>query len=136
MSRPTPSVEPITFYNAVNLYRKNYLDYKLTGRAEFKTAYENAQAWITTYLGRLDKRITEDKEFVKTFMKEYEKTNPEIVALQGEMQRIRTEGPKLQDRYETEKKMREEAPEDYTSHYVKGGVILVGIGIGVLASFF
>ena len=136
MSRPTPSVEPMTFYNAVNLYKKNYLDYKLTGRAEFKTAYENAQAWITTYLSQLDKRITEDKEFVSKFVTEYQNTNPELSALQQQMQTIRTEGPKLQDRYQTEQKMREAAPEDYTSYYVKGGVILAAIGIGVIANFF
>jgi flagellar biosynthesis chaperone FliJ len=126
----------MTFYNAVNLYKKNYLDYKLTGLAEFKTAYENAQAWITKYLSQLDKRITEDKEFVSKFVTEYQNTNPELTALQQQMQTIRTEGPKLQDRYETERKMREAAPEDYTSYYVKGGVILATIGIGVIASFF
>ena len=136
MSRPTPSVEPITFYNAVNLYKQNYLDYKLTGRAEYKTAYENAQTWITNYLNQLNTRIDEDKEYVNKFVSEYANTNPELSALQEQMKTIRTEGPKLQDRYETEKKMREEAPEDFTPYYIKGGVILGVIGIGVIASFF
>jgi len=136
MSRPTPSVEPMAFYSVVNMYKQNYLQYKLTGRAEFKTAYENAQAWITRYLSQLDKRITEDKEFVSKFVTEYQNTNPELTALQEQMKTIRTEGPKLQDRYQTEQKMREAAPEDYTSYYVKGGVILAAIGIGVIANFF
>jgi hypothetical protein len=122
--------QPSSFDAAVQAYQTNYTEYKLTGNAAFKIAYENAQTWIETHLARLREQSEKNNQVVGTFVQQYEKTNPELVGLQKEMKSIRTEGPRLEDKYETEKRIYEQAPPDMTSVYVKGVIAAALLGIG------
>lgn len=122
--------QPSSFDAAVQAYQTNYTEYKLTGNAAFKIAYENAQTWIETHLARLREQAEKNNQVVGTFVQQYEKTNPELVGLQKEMKSIRTEGPRLEDKYETEKRIYEQAPPDMTSVYVKGVIAAALLGIG------
>lgn len=126
--------QPTSLDAAVEAYQKNYTEYKLTGNGAFKVAYENAETWIRNYLNRLRQQAEGNNQVVSKFVRDYEKTNPELIALQKDMKGIRKEGPRLEDKYETEKRIYEQAPSDLTSFYVKGVIAaaLLGIGAAVL----
>lgn len=115
---------------ALELYRKNYLDYKLTGNAAYKTAYVNAQSWLDTYLTNLGNSVTKNANSIDKFVKDYAQANPDIMNMKARMETIRQEGPRLQDMYETEQQATEVEPVDNTSYYVKGAIIA---GLAVLA---
>ncbi len=120
------------YRTALGLYKRNYLEYKLTGNAAYKTAYENAQKWIETYLTNLEKELAKDTSSIEGFVKDYPESNPQLDAMKAKMSVIRKDGPKLQDTYETLKKSDEELPEDMTPYYVKG-IAVAGI-LGVIAA--
>ena len=120
------------YSNALGLYKRNYLQYKLTGNAAYKTAYETAQTWIDSYLKKLETDMTKDASYIDGFVKDYANTNPQLDEMKTKMATIRKDGPKLQDTYETLKKSDEEPPEDMTPYYVKG-IAVAGI-LGVIAA--
>lgn len=124
------------FDRVLAAYRINMARYKMTGNASFKTAADNSKNWITTYLRWLEGSVAQNSNYINKFVADYSTTNPDLVAMQKEIQKIKTEGPKLEDTYLTDKEAAETTPRDMTSYYVKGGVIL-GIGALVAAlSFF
>jgi chromosome segregation ATPase len=117
---------------ALRAYKDNYVQYKMTGNQAYKVAYENAEAWMKTYIAQKEKETEEQSRTINGFVQKYTDTNPEIARLGTEMKTIRKEGPRLQDRYATEQKINADSAEqlDLTPYYVKTGVA-VGI-LGVL----
>lgn len=127
---PRPSGSPTNFTQAMELYRANYIDYRATGRAEYKIAYENAEKWIQQYLSTMRTGIANDAANVQAFIQEYQTANPELVELQRKFQVIRETGPKLQDQYSTLRRVNTERPEvEYTSYYVRGALIVAALGL-------
>ena len=127
---PRPAGSPTNFTQAMELYRINYIDYRATGRAEYKIAYENAEKWIQRYLDSMRTGIARDAANVQSFVQEYQTANPELVELQRKFQVIRETGPKLQDQYSTVRRLNTERPEmDYTSYYIRGGLIVAALGL-------
>jgi hypothetical protein len=126
---------PTEFGQAVELYRKNYIEYRATGKAEYKIAYENAERWIQLYLESIAQQISSGGKYINRFVANYRNSNPELATLQTQFRSIRKEGPELQDRYATVKRIGDQeqqpVPEDWTEHYVKGA-IAVGL-LGVIA---
>jgi hypothetical protein len=123
-----------TFEELLDLYRTNFVNYKVTGIPAYKSVYETAQSSIETHLRTLSARLEADSNYINQTVSNYEKTNPELVKLSTEMKTIQTEGPKLQDKYLTQKRLQ---PEPDTTHlYVKGGIALGLLGIGVIMSLF
>jgi uncharacterized coiled-coil protein SlyX len=119
------------YQNALELYRKNYLDYKLTGNAAYKTAYTNAQEWIELYLRNLEQTVTKGASSIDKFVKDYAQTNPELTSMRDQLRVIQQEGPQLQDAYETGQRANEAPPPpSNTHHYVKGAIVA---GLVVLA---
>ena len=126
------------FTQALELYRVNYLQYKTTGRSEYKTAYENAERWIQTYLQGVSDQITSGRSFVGAFLQNYSTANPDLESLKRRFTEIRKVGPDVQDEYSTVKKINEAADiaPDTTPYYIKGGVLVGLIGaIFVLSTF-
>lgn len=126
------------FLQALELYRTNYLQYRTTGRSEYKTAYENAENWVQLYLQEKSRQITEGRSFVNSFLQNYSTANPDLDKLKTRFNQIRKEGPATEDEYRTIKKITEqtEIPVDSTSYYVKGGILVGLIGaIFVLSTF-
>jgi hypothetical protein len=120
------------FAQALELYRTNYVQYRTTGRSEYKIAYENAERWIQLYLEQFTNQITSGREFVNTFLRNYSTANPDMETLRTRFQTIRTEGPKIEDEYLTLKRLNEQTPEpESTSYYVKAGILA-----GLLGSIF
>lgn len=124
------------YAQALALYKSNYLEYKLSGKATYKTAYENAQKWIETYLTKLEKEMTDDTNYIDGFVKDYADTNPQLDVMKTNMAAIRKDGPKLQDTYETLKRGDQQVPEDMTSYYVKGIAVAGILGIVAAVSLF
>lgn len=124
------------YRQALELYQKNYLEYKVTGNSAYKVAYENAERWIQLYLKNLRDRVESDKEYVSTFLEDYARTNPELDSMRAKIQTIQKKGPELQDQYITIKKSVEETPEpDSTIFYVKVVAIAGLLGIAAAVGF-
>ena len=125
------------YRQALELYQKNYLEYKVTGNSAYKVAYENAERWIQLYLKNLQNRVESDKEYVSNFLEDYSKTNPELETMRQKMQVIQKKGPELEDQYITIKKGVETPEEpDTTSFYVKVVAIAGLLGIAAAVGFF
>jgi len=119
------------FAHALELYRVNYLQYKTTGRSEYKIAYENAETWIQTYLTSVSDRITTGRAFVNTFLQNYSTANPDLDKLKRRFTEIRKVGPEVEDEYTTVKRINDAAAEtsvETTSYYIKGGVLMALVG--------
>lgn len=125
------------YRQALELYQKNYLEYKATGNSAYKVAYENAEKWIQLYLKNLHDKVDSDNEYVSNFLKEYARTNPELDNMRTKIQTIQKKGPELQDQYMTIKQSTEKAPEpDNTMFYVKVVAIAGLLGIATAVGFF
>lgn len=124
-----------SFVQALNAYQTNYVQYRTTGRTEYKIAYENAQKWIESYLNQMNASITSDSQKISKFVSEYTNTNPELMQLQKRFETIRKEGPVVQDSYATIKRVNDEQPViDNTDLYVKAGIAAGLLGIVVVMS--
>lgn len=127
--------EDSNFRSALEVYRTNYLEYKLTGQAAYKEAYESAQAIIEEYLQNLQKRVNEDASYVDTFVKEYANANQTLMELRDKSQQIQKEGPLLQNQYVVQKRLTDSNPTtDYSQYYVKAGMVVAALGIAYIGS--
>lgn len=123
------------FQAMLSAYQQNYLDYKLTGDAAKKTAYEAAQQTIETYLQSLRASMQKNQTYVDTFLQEYAQTNPELVKAQQKIREARQEGPKAQDDLTRIKRM-EPPPMDWTPYYIKAGLVGGLAAVIILVSAF
>ena len=131
---PSSSQSPTDFSQALEIFKTNYVQYRASGRPEYKIAYENANAYITSYLQSMQTEIENDRKYVNRFVAEYSNANPELTQLQSQFRTIRKEGPAVQDKYATIRRVNNEVPEiNYTEYYVKAGLI-VGF-VGMIALF-
>lgn len=115
------------FNTVLARYQQNLTDYKVTGNAGLKQAVDTDRKWLDSYVASLNMNSEQQQNFIQKFMKDYQNTNPDLIEMQSKLKEIRQKGPVLQDTYETEKRAQEEEPVDYTTYYVKAGLI-VGIG--------
>lgn len=118
------------FSTVLNRFKSNLTEYKTTGNTAYKTAIDTDKAWLDAYIGSLQAQSLQQQNTIQRFVANYEQTNPELVQMQKQMKEIQEEGPKVQDLYETEKEATKEEPVDYSTYYVKAGLI---VGVGALA---
>jgi hypothetical protein len=131
-----PKDLPPQLNNVLDIYRTNYLEYRTTGQAGYKTAYEAAETYINNYMKTLQDKLSEDANYIKDFLDKYGTTNTDLANLQARMKIIRQEGPKMEDAYLTVKKGDVEEPVDYTEYYIRGAVLAAIVGVVVAVSFF
>jgi flagellar biosynthesis chaperone FliJ len=124
------------FQKVLDMYRQNLTEYKMTGNSAYKTATDTTKAWLDSYIKSLEKETETQAKSIREFVSKYEQTNPDLVEMQERMKKIREEGPKLQDIYETEMEAQEEEAIDYTRYYVKAGLITGVFAVLVVTSFF
>lgn len=125
------------YQQALELYKQNYLEYKVTGNTAYKVAYENAEQWIKLYLKNLSTRADSEKEYVTKFIQDYSRTNPELDVMRNKMRQIQQKGPQLQDQYETIVRSTEkEEQTDTTTLYLKVVAIAGLLGIAAAVGFF
>jgi ribosomal protein L10 len=124
------------FDTVLGLFKKNMVEYKVSGNSAYKIAAENAQKWLDDYVGTLEAAAMKDSQFVDKFVKDYSKTNPELAKMQEEIRKVRKEGPKMEDKLDTERLADKEIPIDTSGYYVKAGVIGTALAIAAVASLF
>jgi len=132
----TQPLDENAFAQALDLYRSNYLEYKISGNEANKIAYTRAKNIMDQYLQQLQTKIGNDASYVDKFVQEYANSNEKLMTLRDRSQVLQKEGPILQDIYEVRKRLSqpEEEAIDYTSYYVKGAVIIGLVGIAYVAS--
>jgi hypothetical protein len=113
-------------------YRQSLMEYKTTGNSAFKTQVELDKKWLNDYIRWLQGESDRQGKSIQTFVSQYQNTNPDLVQMQAQIKKVREEGPKLQDEYETGQEATKEEPLDFTMYYVKVGLIL-GVG-GLIAA--
>lgn len=137
-SAPTtvyPTSTPGEFQQALELYKTGYVQYRTTGNIAYKTQYEAADNYIKSTLASLDQTISNDAARITKFLGEYATANPDLMELQSKFQTIRKEGPALQDKYTTVRRVQHEVPPvDTTAYYVKAGLIVALMGLVVVFS--
>jgi PDZ domain-containing secreted protein len=125
------------FEKTLDLYRKNLVEYKVSGNAAYKVASDTAKKWLDDSLKTMETTADKNKKEIEDFVKNYDKSDTELASLKKEMRSIRKEGPELQVLYETEHKSQkeEEVEIDFTTYYTKGAVLMGVIGLAAVASF-
>ncbi len=118
------------FAQALELYRSNYVQYRVTGRSEYKLAYENAEKWLNSYIESISTQITDGKIFVDSFLHEYANANPDLELLRNRFKEIRTKGSEVQDEYQTVRAINASQPTevDMSPTYTKIGVAVALVG--------
>ncbi len=125
------------YKQVLDIFQKNYVDYKMTGNAAYKIAYERAQDHLQKYVETLKQDATTESEYIQKFVQNYRDTNPELAKLGDQMKDVRKQGPEVQDAYETAKALETHQPvEDTTSYYIRGMVVATLVGIIVALSAF
>lgn len=133
----TPLPPTTTFNQALDIYKANYTNYRVTGNNAYKIAYENAERWIQLYLQEKQTLVSTTATEIDKFVQDYGTANPDLTRLKNQFQTIRTEGPKLEDQYIQTKRINEEVPEeDNTTYYVKAAIVVGLLGIVAAVSTF
>lgn len=123
------------FEKTLDLYRKNLVEYKVSGNAAYKVASDTAKKWLDDSIKSMEENADKNKKEIQEFVENYDKSDAELASLKKDMQEIRKKGPELQILYETEHEA-EVIPEmDYTFYYTKGAVLAGVIGLVAVASF-
>ena len=126
--------DTVDFETTLNRYKSNMTEYKATGNTGIKAAADADKQWLDNYVNALQQQSQMQQSFIQNFMTEYQTTNPDLIAMQAQLQKVRQKGPELQDLYETEKRAEEEEPIDYTPYYIKGALIAGVLGVVALVS--
>jgi hypothetical protein len=113
--------------------RDTLLEYKMTGKSEYKTAYDGTKAWLDQYIASLTTQLTRESDAITTDVDSYRSANTDMLQTQADFQKVKTQGPALENQYLTIKKQMDNVPApDTTSLYVKGG-IAAGLALGIVA---
>lgn len=133
-SVPTSSTSTVSIPKLLEQMRDNLLDYKMTGQSEYKASYDGIKAWLDQYIANINLQLATEADSITNDVSTYQSANPEMTQMQTEFQRVKTEGPKAEDTYQTIRRQMGQGPppEDSTNLYVKGG-IAVGLVLGALA---
>lgn len=130
-------VEPSTEFDiALDLFKKYMTAYRTTGNEGNKTAANEAKKWIDDYLKGMGDEVETDTAYIRQFVSEYKETNPELIKMQETIRKVKEEGPKLQDTYETEKKAVYVEPYDVQQFYTKAGILGGVAAIIAVVAFF
>jgi hypothetical protein len=133
---PTSGSSGGDFNRVLTRYKDNLTTYKVTGNSALKTAVDTDKAWLDSYVQGLSQKTVQQQSAIQAFVANYQNTNPELVKLHQQLKKVREEGPKIQDIYQTEVEASKEEPIDFTSYYVKGGLIIgVGVAVALLGVF-
>lgn len=138
--RPIPPRDQATFHDFEQVlarYRQALVEYKTTGNSSFKMQVDMDKKWLDDYIRWLQTQSATRSRTIQRFITEYQNTNPDLVRMQAQVQRVRDQGPKLQNDLETVREATQKEPEvDYTSYYIKGGLIAGVLGLIAVARVF
>lgn len=115
-------------------YATHMVSYQTTGQISYKTAADLSMTALKKHVADLEAKAVADEEKVTRFVDKYQTDNKDIDTLRTQLRSIRKEGPKLQDQYETQKKINESIPEVKRNYLLKLGLIVGLFVIAYLAS--
>ena len=124
------------FENMLGKFKTSMLEYKVSGNTSARERALVFKKWMDDYITTLNNAASKDTNYITQFVKEYSETNPELMKMQGQLKKVREQGPKLQDTLETEQLAEKEVPMDMTSYYVKFGLLGTVLAIGAVAALF
>jgi hypothetical protein len=121
---PTSSTSAVSIPNLLANMRDNLLEYKMTGDARYKTAYEGTKSWMDQYISTLNLKLTRESDAITDEVTRYRTANAEMTKTQADFQRVKTEGPKVENTYFTIKKQMDQIPvfDGSTDAYIKVGI--------------
>lgn len=117
-------------------YSTHMLTYYTTGMPIYKVAAERSLNAVETHIQELQKKVEEETTRASNMVKEYDTNNEDIDKLRKQLRSIRQEGPKLQDQYETQKRINDNAPILDTKYWVKLGIVAGLFAIAFVARTF
>jgi hypothetical protein len=120
------------FAYLLEAFRVNLAEWKVTGNDANRIAYENAQRGLQSILISQQNSVAANQAHIRTFMEDYQTTNSDLVQLHEKSIEIRKEGPKIQDEYETTKRLNPAPAVNNTGLYVKAGIVA---GLTALIAF-
>ena len=123
------------FQKTLEIYRRNLVEYKVSGNAAYKVASDTAKKWLDDYLKILEDNTEKSKKEIQEFVENYDKSDEELASLKKDMREVREKGPELQVLYETEHKSQEEEEMDFSIYYTKGAVLAGVVALVAVASF-
>jgi hypothetical protein len=126
---PVQQSSSLSFDSVLSRYRTTMADYIATGNIGSKTAADGAKAWILMNLRHEESKNTTNSNFINKFVSEYPQFNTELVSAQNTLKKVKTQGPRLENVYMTDKEAADAPERDFMPYYIKAGVIL---GVGAL----
>ena len=83
------------FTKILEVYRAALLEHKVTGNIAYKTAAENARAFLDSHIQSIRNATLQNSKFIDDFATRYKDTNPELVKLQAEIKQVRKKGTRV-----------------------------------------
>jgi len=119
------------FQKTLDIYKKNYIRYSVSGNDANKQAYQSAQQALDETLTNLRARVDTNQDMMSSFKDEY---TSELDRLHQESQMIQKKGPQIQDEYIRIKKIKENEHKDSLMPYMVKALVIAGlIGVAMVA---
>ena len=119
------------FQKTLDIYKKNYIRYSVSGNDANKQAYESAQQALDETLTNLRAQVDTNQDMMTSFKDDY---TSELDRLHQESQLIQKKGPEIQDEYIRIKKIKENEHKDSLIPYMVKAVLIAGlIGVAMVA---
>jgi len=119
------------FQKTLDIYKKNYIRYSVSGNDANKQAYESAQQALDETLTNLRAQVDTNQDMMTSFKDDY---TSELDRLHQESQLIQKKGPEIQDEYIRIKKIKDTEHKDSLTPYMVKAVLIAGlIGVAMVA---
>jgi len=119
------------FQKTLDIYKKNYIRYSVSGNDANRQAYQSAQQALDETLTNLRAQVDTNQDMMSSFKDEY---TSELDRLHQESQLIQKKGPEIQDEYIRIKKIKENEHKDSLMPYMVKAVLIAGlIGVAMVA---
>ena len=117
-------------------YAEHIITYYTTGNPVYKTAAERSLEAVQSHINDLEKKVEEETARATGIVNGYDAGTQDVTELRKQLQSIQKDGPKLQDQYETQKRINETQPLMETKYWVKIGIVVGLFAIAVVARSF
>jgi hypothetical protein len=133
---PTSPESPASVPQVLEQMRDMLLEYKVSGDARYKTAYDNLKGWMDRYVSTLNLQLVREADGITTEVSTYASANTDLTKTQADFRTAVKEGPEVENIYTTIKRQMDQTPlPDSSGTYVKagiaGGLILGAIALSV-----
>ena len=119
------------FQKTLDIYKKNYIRYAVSGNDANRQAYQSAQQALDETLTNLRAQVDTNQDMMSSFKDEY---TSELDRLHQESQMIQKKGPQIQDEYIRIKKIKENEHKDSLMPYMVKALVIAGlIGVAMVA---